>query len=578
MITPSPDRFLSASVREQIEAYYARVNEQSRLENLIHQPSFLEDPARHPAFFSDHGVVHVRDVARRILHVLQIIKGVLIPRRGEQHMEAFLYGYGVTLAYLHDIGMSDLSPFGRAMHPEFAAQAVFNGSLEPTITAMWRENSGNIAGHVSKLFKAGVLKRNPEIIFRELLSMSVGHSKSKLPVRVLDDPAALRRQMQVILGHNLRHLYVQQLHLAGKPVPDGFSFDEESPEYLASVYSDFESEAFDWLTDGSAEAAQLVSDVTDTLRALRCADAFRQRGTVEKTSGGYEIYASRKTGECVIALRLGTDKLYLMELPDNPDGAGEANIASSEFDPECNLRISFHRGSFDNEAAQSRSAYSSAYVLQDLLRDTVDGFWRAVPIQSVKPSEDIQVLLESTDDDPRYTELVREQICELDPRVCGQVQIVPSLRNVSELERTRYLKARELDWDSKQRHSILEKINHAGQKLTNLEAEHGFKHVRLVDLDRGEKLIEAGAPSSFVYFPLGAGLRIIPLGGYQSFSVAAWMPLGSTGVVRGDIRNADVIAEQPVSLLMVPKEVYLQYWYEPYSPSELKKLLCEDKT
>jgi hypothetical protein len=39
-----------------------------------------------------------------------------------------------------------------------------------------------------------------------------------------------------------------------------------------------------------------------------------------------------------------------------------------------------------------------------------------------------------------------------------------------------------------------------------------------------------------------------------------------------------VIAEQPVSLLMVPKEVYLQYWYEPYSPSELKKLLCEDKT
>lgn len=103
----------------------------------------------------------------------------------------------------------------------------------------------------------------------------------------------------------------------------------------------------------------------------------------------------------------------------------------------------------------------------------------------------------------------------------------------------------------------------------------GFRHVKLIDVQTGEKLIEAGAPSSFVYFPLGAGLKIIPLGGYQSFSVAAWMPLVSTGVIHGEVRNADVIAEQPVSLLMVPKEVYLGYSYEPYSPAELKNLLLD---
>jgi hypothetical protein len=33
-----------------------------------------------------------------------------------------------------------------------------------------------------------------------------------------------------------------------------------------------------------------------------------------------------------------------------------------------------------------------------------------------------------------------------------------------------------------------------------------FKHVRFAELQAGEKLIEAGAPSSFVYFPLGDGL------------------------------------------------------------------------
>jgi hypothetical protein len=577
MITLSPERYLSASVREHIEqAYYARVSEQSKLETLIRNPSFMENAAKDPALFSDHGVVHVRDVANQLLHVLQIINGVLIPHRSEQYMETFLCGYGVVLAYLHDIGMSDLSTFGRAMHPEFAAQSVFDGSLDDVMATMWKDNCGNIAWHLSQLFTAGVLKRDPELIFRELLSMSIGHSKSKIPVNVLDDPAGLRKQMQVTLHHNLRHLYVRQQLAKGKSLPGNFPFDEEPPAYLGRFYTDFEKEAFDWLTDGSAKATQLVSDVTDTLRALRCADAFRQRGTVEKTSGGYEIYASRKTGECVIALRLGRDRLYLMELPNNPDGAGEANIASSEFNADGNLRISFHRGSFENQAAQNCSAYSTAYVIQDLLRDTVDSFWRAAPIPSLKSSKDIQVLLESTDDDPRFAELVQEQICQLNPHVCGQVQIAPSLRNVSELERARYLEAKELDWDAEQRQSILEKINQAGQKLTSLDMVDGFKHVKLIDVPAGEKLIEAGAPSSFVYFPLGAGLKIIPLGGYQSFSVAAWMPLGSTGVIRGDVRNADVIAEQPVLLLIVPKEVYLRYWYEPYSPAELKKLLMEE--
>ncbi len=573
----SPERYLSASVRERIEqAYYARVNEQARLENLIRDPFLLENAAKNPAFFSDHGVVHVRDVAQQVLRVLQTINGVLIPQRTEQQMELFLYGYGVALAYLHDIGMSNLSPFGRAMHPEFAAQSVFDGSLDDVIAAMWDDNCGNIAWHLSQLFKAGALKRDPQIIFRELLAMSVGHSKSKVPVTVLDDPTSLRKQMQWVVSHNLRNLYSQQQIAKEKPVPEDFLSGEEPPKYLERFYLDFESESFDWLTDESDGARQLVCDVTDILRALRCADAFRQRGTVEKTSGGYEMYTSQKTGNCVIALRLGGDRLYLMELPNNPDGAGESNIASSEFTVGGNLRISFHRGAFEDQEAQTRSASSTAYVISDFLRDTVDSFWRAVPGPSIKTSQEILIFLESTDDDPDFAELVREQLCQLSPQVSSQIQIVPSLRHVSESERTRYLTARDLDWDMEQSQTVLNNVHRAGQKLTSFDPIEGFKHVKLAELQAGEKLIEAGAPASFVYVPLGAGLKIIPLGGYQSFSVAAWMPLGTTGVIRGDIRNADVVAEKNVSLLIIPKEIYLRYWYVPYSPMELKDFLAEE--
>lgn len=574
MENPSLERYLSTSVREYIEQmYYARVNEQAKLENLIRDPLFMQNAAKHPAFFSDHGVVHVRDVAKQILRVLHTVNGVLIPHRTEQQMESFLYGYGVALAYLHDIGMSDFSMFGRTMHPEFAAQSIFDGSLDQVVVTMWNDESGNIAQRLKQLFKTGALQRDPQIVFRELLAMSIGHSKSKVPISVLDDPIALRKHMQSTISRNLRHLFSQQQASKGKSLPDDFAFDEESPVYLSRFYSDFEREAFDWLTDDSAEAIQLVCDVTDTLRTLRCADAFRQRGTVEKTSGGYEIYACQKTGNCIVALRFSGSKLFLMELQDNPDGAGESNIASSEFNAEGNLRISFHRGSFETQEAQNRSAYCTAYVIHDFLRDTIDSFWRAKPIPSIKSSKEILVLLESTDDDPRFAELVQEQIYQLHPQVLGQVQIVPSLRNVSDLERNRYLEAKELDWNVEHRQSFLEKINKAGQKLSNLDPEEGFKHVRFVELQAGEKLIEAGAPSSFVYLPLGDGLKIIPLGGYQSFSVAAWMPLGTTGVIRGDIRNADITAETPISLLMIPKEVYLRYWYVPYSPVELMELM-----
>ncbi len=577
---PPPEHYLSASVRDYIEqAYYARVNEQTKLENLIREHSFLENASKNPALFSDHGVVHVRDVARQILRVLQTINGGLIQRRTKGHMESFLYGYGVALAYLHDIGMSDLSPFGRAMHPEFAAQSVFDTSLDDIVTTMWSDNCGNVASHLRQLYKTGDLKRDPQVIFRELLAMSLGHSKSKVPVTVLDDPAALRKLMQVAISHNLRNLYSQQQIAKGKSLPEGFSLDESLPKYLEIFYSDFKRESFDWLTDKSEGAVQLVWDVTDTLRALRCADAFRQRGTVEKTSGGYEIYASQKTGDCVIALRLGGNRLYLMELPDNPDGAGEANIASSEFNHEGNLRISFHRGAFENQQAQNRSAYSTAYVISDFLYDTVESFWRATPMPSLKSNKDIQILFESTDDDPRFAELVREQLGQLNPQVSRQIQIVPSLRNVSELERDRYLAAKDLDWDMARRQSVLDKMNQAGQKLSHFDPVEGFKHVKFADLQAGEILIEAGTPSAFVYVPLGDGLKIIPLGGYHSFSVAAWMPLGTTGAIRGDIRNADIVAERDVSLLIIPKEIYLRYWYAPYSPLELKNNLTNyDKT
>jgi hypothetical protein len=565
------DCYLPQSVRTQIEqAYYARINEQARLENLIQEPDFRQRIEEHPAFFSDHGVVHVRDVARQIIQVLRNINGILIPRRDESRMEYFMVGYGVMLAYLHDIGMRDLSTFGRAMHPEFAAQAVFTADLGDVIETMWAENYGDVARQLTNLAKDGVLKCDPKIIFRELLALSVCHSKSKIPVTILDDPIELRAHMQFILSHSLGDLYHRQ-QIAKGEMAETMELDGQPAQFLSLYYSDFEGEAFDWLVDESIEARDLVSDVTDTLRALRCADALRQRGTVQKTSGGYEVFISQQTGDAVYALRLGDTQLYLLELPD-PFSAGESNIASSELTVEGDLRISFHRGAYASEEALQRSIFSTAFTMNDFLGDIVDSFWRRSTSSSLKTSGDIQILLESTDDNPHFVELVLERLRQFKPELGDRIQIVPSLQNVSDLERDRYLEAKELDWDLEKRRGILERVRYSGQQIINFDFTEGFKHVKEINLQAGEMLIQAGAPSAFVYIPQGDGLKIVPLGGYESFSVAAWMPLGNTGVIRGNVRNADVKAEKNISLFVIPKEIYLRHWYVPFTLEEFKSL------
>jgi hypothetical protein len=572
------DRYLPEAIRSQIEqAYYARVTAQSQFELLIRDASFWQNPLRHPALFSDHGIVHVRDVAQQILQILKTINGVLIPARDQSRLDNFMYGYSVMLAYFHDIGMADLSEFGRAMHPEFAAQAVFAGDLDHLIETMWAENCGNVPGHLARLANEHILKRDPKIIFREILAMSVGHSKSKIPVTVLDNAGALRSHMQYILSHSLYELYYRQQAARGKPA--GMErLDEQLPQFLSTYYSDFTSEAFDWLSDDHDATRDLVNDVTDCLRALRCADALRQRGTVQKTSGGYEVFVSQHTGNAICALRLGNEKLYLLELPDDPISVGEANIASCEFDIEGNLHISFHRGAYANDEAFKRSVYATALTISDFLVDIVDSFWReGTPDGSLlKTSKDIQICLESSDDNPRFVEILQDKLRQLIPSHSDQVQIVPSLNNISQLELNRYLAARELNWDLDQRRVALEHMAQSGLKIDDFQITEGFKHVKLIHLQAGEKLIEAGERSAFVYIPLGEGLKIVPLGGYKSFSVAGWMPLGNTGVIRGATRNADVFTEHDISLLMIPKEVYLRYWYAPYTHEELKKLLAND--
>lgn len=579
MMSEDPlDRYLPTPLRAWVERrYYARVNEQARMEALIHDEAFWAAPARHVGLFSDHGVVHVRDVARQILQVLEVAHGLLLPPRPPERFAGFMRGYGVALAYLHDIGMADFSAFGRAMHPEFAAQAVFHPDMDELVGAIWAQGCGGMRDRLAAL--SGALGVPPELALREILALSPAHSKSKVPIAVLNDRAALRATIQRSVGTDLATLYRLQSQRRGGPEPG--PGDPAAPGGpLSRHYADFRRDSFGWLTDDRPELRVLADDVIDTLRALRAADALRQRGTVQKTSGGYEVFISQQTGHAVYALRLGGDQLYMLEVGDRMS-AGEANIASTEIDRSGNLRVSFHRGAFADEAALEQAILATATIVQDVRDDVIESFRRAEAPPGLKPAAQIETWLESTDDHPGFADRVRAELRRMRPADRGVIDIVPSLSGVPELERDRYLATAPIEergaWDLAGRRALLGRMAQAGYKTAGIDPLAAFRHVRLARLAAGETLVEAGAPATMVYVPLDDGLTIIPLGGYAAFSVRAWMPLGNTGVIRGAVRNGTIVAERPVRALMIPKDVYLRHWHHPYSEDELRARLGEVK-
>jgi len=235
------------------------------------------------------------------------------------------------------------------------------------IELLWSKNAGNIPWIVSKIFKVTCDEHHLKTIFREILALSLGHSKSKIPIGLLNNVDLLRPYLVEVLSTPLDLLIfdqkIKKIQRSNKKNKEEkinvleiekekwLSENKEIPpnNSFFRFYNNVQSEAFNWLNEGNEEAKRFVLDIIDTIRCLRSADALRQRGTVLRTSAGYEIFSDRKTANAIYALRSDDGKeLYLLE-SKKVINAGEANISSSEIDTFGNLHISFHIGSFDTQ-------------------------------------------------------------------------------------------------------------------------------------------------------------------------------------------------------------------------------------
>jgi len=546
------------------ERYWQPIADNATFEAMRASGGRIEDATSHPFLFSDHAVVHVRDIARGVIDLAAWADGLLLPRRDAGRQE-FLVSCGVALTYLHDIGMADPSAAGRRVHPAFAAHTAFapdfDDVVERLLSAGWP-----VVRRLRQIEAEEPFAVPLPVVLRELLSLSMAHSKTAVPPETLDDPAALRTLVRAVVLTDL-----EQLRLGAAP-----RVDAATSAPAARCYADLDHEPYAWLTSGRPRHLELVDDVTDALRVLRSADALRQRGSSLRTSGGYEVFMEAATGEAVYAVRRADGSQLLWVRVKGVRTSGEANLRTAWVTPSGDLRVSFHRGAYVNEPARRRAVETTAFAVHDIAADVLPSFATArarygMPAPSRDPST-MLIQVERPRDRPDFAAEVVVELLAQRPHLTGRIHAVADVESADAAERARYHAARRVTADSRESREIVDAVRRHGLNADDLDDAEAFEDVRRAVVRAGETLVTAGSPPSFVYIPTSTGLVVHPGGGYRAEVAAAWLPIGATGVVRDAERNSDVVAQEDVDVVMIPGELFARAWFKPYDSDRFHEL------
>ena len=563
------DRWLAPVVRRDLEERLWRpIGDQATLERLLDDPTFFADPGRHPAMFADHGVVHARDVALGVVRFIDVADGVVLPGRPPAR-RAFLTQLGVATAYLHDVGMVDMSRQGRRLHAVAAAQAAFGPQVDGLVDHLLA--GGPIRERLDLVATMAPFDVPLEHVVRELLALSVIHAKSIVPATILEDRDALRRLLQRLAFTSLDLLRSN----GSTPSPDDTSPLQVSSD--AGHHPD-PTRAWSWMSAGAGPQAELADDAVDAMRVLRAADVLRQRGTVLRTSGGFEICMDAETAHAVCTLRPASGDAAYVITYDDPRGAGEANIREARVTPRGHLRIGFHRGLFGTPEATRRAAASTANVVVDIEADVLPSFGGMTvgggTTPPTHPPGSMRLRLERPADRPAFADEVAAEVVALRPALAPLIELVADTQSADAHERDRFFASIPVDAASPEVDELLRRMAERGADSSGIDRAEALFEVGLATVAAGEVLVERGSAPAFVYVPMGEGLVVRPVGGYAPSPLPAWVPVGTTGVIRRAERNSDIVAEHDVDVVVIPGERYARWWLRPLRPEELAARLA----
>lgn len=563
---PMPEELVDADILRIIEErYWCPIQEATTLEALLADDTFITDPGRHVGLYSDHGTVHVRDVARRAARLAGELDGLLIAARSPGRLR-FVQGCAVLLAYLHDIGMAPANIAGRKVHAQFATQTVFEPEFDAISDRLWATDAGGLRSRIEEVHREVPFTVPLPFVLREVLALSLAHSKSAVPADVLDEPVALRRVMQ---RATFTHLATQAqapasaLRTLGR---DATAHSDAMRRYTSGGF-DPDADAFAWLVSTPPAVAAFRHDVIDAVRVLRAADALRQRGTTHRTSAGFEVCTDRELGSAVFAMRTADDRVSVLVRDDNPMSGAEANLRLVDLTPTGSLRIAVHRGAFP-DAVSTRVAQRLGDVIIDIARDALQSFGTS----AVPGVAEMRIELVRPHDAPSFADVLVHQLSAGHPSWAARTVIVEEDVRVQPPDLIDWaIRGEPLRADEELARTLLAQLRRHGSHTATIDPDKAFNAVRVVKVPAGEQVLAPHTAASAVLVPTGPGLVVFPTGGYPAVPHHAWLPMGVTGVVRGAERNARVSADRDVEVIAIPADVFLSEWFRPYEVSALRE-------
>ena len=173
-------------------------------------------------------------------------------------------------------------------------------------------------------------------------------------------------------------------------------------------------------------------------------------------------------------------------------------------------------------------------------------------------------------DDPGFARLVVDVSRHDHPQLAGRTVLVDEPHPAPPVEAADwYRRGSAVTVDHPDVDGWFEQFARHGLNVDAIDRRAALRDALRVRLRPGEVVLSPGRQRRSCVIPLGPGIHVEPIGGYRPEQLQPWLPIGSTGVVRGAERNAAVIADTEVDVLAIPAERYLADWFKPYTVDEL---------
>ena len=241
--------------------------------------------------------------------------------------------------------------------------------------------------------------------------------------------------------------------------------------------------------------------------------------------------------------------------------SGLSNIKTIEFINEDSLLLTFVHGSFFDQRIDEHVAFNCALVLTEYLRPFVKIYKMLAQLSSIK-IKPVNIFVESHPDNFSFAGKVINAASHLDRSIPYKVNLMPALTNLSSTEKKRFLSAA-IYTESNQNN--VEVINHIKETFKSIDipfVKQAFQMTRILQLNQDELLFEEDSYPGFVYLPLWGSLYGVSKRSQIKFVIETYKLVGHISVISGKLRQASIYAASKVTLLMIPREIYLLYWFD----------------